>query len=474
VLDVFRRELADIPNLEQDSGLSPELVEALMAIHFADADEAIVAVGDAFASWQQRSLSDPAFCSRCKRDSQAALQLMLGILGCSKCPRAVNYLSQALRSEPSSDLQAAILVQLRKHEESDEFRNAIMAGVERGDALYFSHAPHLPEIGTLVATQVLAPELDANAFSAAVAYLAHDEGKPAKDVLRQVYQKKIHADDPKLWLGVLCGLARHGDRQHLQEVFDLLVEVVEEPQPSSADKRLEYERKRRIDGIARSMSDHRCFSSTAVAEFLHTKDADKRPAVQDAIKTLLEACPGIARTYETLPALPDGVVRLAHGHDGAKGKTTYAGRGFGMQFARPDQEDTVIAIEFHAGRYNAPAKEFHIYLLGENQEVLKDLAYPIERVEWGSPRWYHFDVPPTEVPKQFMVGLDFNAQQVTEGTTRGSIRLSADTTVSESHSSIGTPESGYRPLEKKGEWIIRVVMAPRARTKQSAIDAATE
>jgi hypothetical protein len=193
-----------------------------------------------------------------------------------------------------------------------------------------------------------------------------------------------------------------------------------------------------------------------VAEFLHTLDADKRAAVQEAVKTLLEASPEIAQTYKTLRPPPDGVVRLARGDDTAKGRTKCGGRGFGVQFTRPDHEDTVIAVEFRASRYNEPAKEFHLYVLGENQKILRDLVYPIERIAWGGERWYHFAIPPTEVPKHFMVGLDFNAT---------GILLNADPTVTESHSSIGTPESGYKPLEKKAEVIMRVLVAPRARAE---------
>ena len=91
---------------------------------------------------------------------------------------------------------------------------------------------------------------------------------------------------------------------------------------------------------------------------------------------------------------------------------------------------------------------------------------------WGGERWYHIDIPPTEVPKNFMVGLNFNADHLAEKGT--GILMSADPTVSESHSSIGTPESGYKPLEEKADWIMRVLVAPRARAKQVAPHAAPE
>ena len=292
-----------------------------MAIHFVDTDEAVSAIGEASLTWRKRPCGNTHFSASCENDSQETFRLMLEVLGRSKRPQAARYLVRLLENETRSNVQSAILVELHRHQQKDEVRQAIIAGIERGDAAYFSSAPHLPEIRAIVAKKLLESHLKTDAFSAAVSYLTYDDGKPAEDALRQAYTKKLHADDPDLWIDVLSGLAHHGDRQRLPEAFDLLVKVIAEPLPSSADKKQEYERKSRIDHLVRSLGSDRNFPTTLLAEFLHGKDADKQPAVREAVKTLLEESPGLSRAYKTLPALPAGVVRLARGDDAAKGTT---------------------------------------------------------------------------------------------------------------------------------------------------------
>jgi hypothetical protein len=455
VLDVFRRELAAIEYPGPYRLLSPTLVETFMAIHYVDSDEAISAVGEASLEWRKHVKGDQRLDAFFGDESQAVFLLMLNVLGHSKRPLAANYLIRLLESETREAVKSAILQQLRSNEQNAEVSEAIEAGLERGDAAYFSCAPYTPEIGKIIARKVVEGKLKKDAFTAAVGHLTYDNAKLAKGALRQAYEKRLYADVPEVWIEVLSGLGRHGDRGHLGEAFDLLVKTVEKSPPASADKKTEYKRKARIDGIARWLGDSRCFPTTSVADFLHGKDADKRPAVRGAVKTLLGESYGIAGTYETLPGLSPGMVRVVGGDDGAK-VTTFGGRGFAMRFTRPERVNTVRAVEFHGGRFNEPAKEFHIYLLDGKQKVIRDFAFPMARMKWGGMMWYRFELPPTEVPKNFMIGFNFNAQQKTEDAT--GVLLTTDTTVPESHSYIGTPQSGYKPLGEKADFVIRVVM----------------
>jgi hypothetical protein len=462
VLDVFRRELAAAESPGPYRLLSPTLVETFRAIHYVDNDEAISAVGEASLKWRKHVKGDQRLDAFFGDESQGVFLLMLNVLGHSKRPLAAHYLTRLLEGETRESIKSAILQQLRNNEQNAEVSEAIEAGLERGDATFFSCAPYSPDVGKIIARKVVEGKLKKDAFSAAVGHLTYDDTKLAKDALRQAYEKRLYADVPEAWIAVLSGLGRHGDRGHLGEAFDLLVKTIEQSPPPSADKQKEYKRKARIDGIARCLGDSRYFPTTHVADFLHGKDTDKRPAVREAVKTLLDGSYGIGGTYETLPGLSPGMVRLAGGDDGAK-VTTYGGRGFGMKFTRPDQVDTVLAVEVHAGRFNEPAKEFHVYLLDGKQKVIRDFTFPMTRMRWGGMMWYRFELPPTEVPKDFWVGFNFDAQQKTEDAT--GVLLTADTTVSESHSYVGTPQSGYKPLDAKADFVIRVVMAPGERAR---------
>jgi hypothetical protein len=461
-LDVFRRELAAAESPGPYRLLSPTLVETFMAIHYVDNDEAISAVGEASLKWRKHVKGDQRLDAFFGDENQAVFLLMLNVLGHSKRPLAANYLTRLLESEMRESIKSAILLQLRNNEQNAEARDAIEAGLERGDATFFSCAPYTPKIGKIIARKVVEGKLKKDAFTAAVAYLTYDNSKDAKDALRQVYEKRLYADVPEAWIAVLSGLGRHGDRRHLGEAFDLLVKTIEQSPPPSPDKQKEYKRKARIDGIARRLDDSRYFPTTHVADFLHSKDADKDPTVREAVKTLLGDSYGIAGIYRTLPALSPGMVRLAGGDDGAK-VTTFGGRGFAMRFTRPERVDMVQAVEFHGGRFNEPAKEFHVYLLDGKQKVIRDFTFPMARMRWGGYMWYRLELPPTQVPKEFMVGFNFNADQKTEDAT--GVLLTADTTVSESHSYIGTPQSGYKPLGEKADFVIRVVMGPAERSQ---------
>lgn len=185
---------------------------------------------------------------------------------------------------------------------------------------------------------------------------------------------------------------------------------------------------------------------------------------------ILLAIAAVAFTLESpLPAaeplaepepLPAGAVQIGHVDNTAEGKQSYGGTGFGVRFERPAEVPRAVAVEIYASRYGLPRppdEDFNIYLLDENQKVLKDLPFPYARVERGQERWYRFSFEPVEVPEQFFVGLHFNAHQ-----TKG-IYVGKDTDVEKSHSYTGTPESGYKPVDGRLDWMVRVYVVPDRR-----------
>ncbi len=160
-------------------------------------------------------------------------------------------------------------------------------------------------------------------------------------------------------------------------------------------------------------------------------------------------------SVEELATVPERAVCIAHVDNTAEGKRNYADTGFGVRFTRPEEAAHVVAIQIFCSRYGnpqPPEEDFHIYLMDDNWRLIKELTCPYARIARGQERWYTFGVSPTEVPRQFGVGLWFNARQ-----TKG-IYVGVDNDVSRSSSYTGTPDSGYRPIEQKQGWMVRVCL----------------
>jgi len=155
--------------------------------------------------------------------------------------------------------------------------------------------------------------------------------------------------------------------------------------------------------------------------------------------------------------IPANAVKVSHVGDTADGKQSYGGSGFAIVFDRPEGATKVVAIELFASRYGmpqAPNEDIHVYLLDEDFKVLHDLTYPYRTFERGEDRWYALGVESLEVPERFHVGFFFNAHQ-----TKG-VYMGKDTDVEESHSFFGTVEKGYKPVDGKHDWMVRVHFVP--------------
>ena len=133
------------------------------------------------------------------------------------------------------------------------------------------------------------------------------------------------------------------------------------------------------------------------------------------------------------------------------------GSGFAVAFERPEDLKKVVAIELFASRYGmpqAPNEDIHVYLMDADFNVLHDLTYPYRTFERGNDRWYALSVDSLEVPERFYVGFFFNAHQ-----TKG-IYMGKDTDVEESHSYYGTVDKGFKPVDGKHDWMVRVYFMP--------------
>jgi len=157
--------------------------------------------------------------------------------------------------------------------------------------------------------------------------------------------------------------------------------------------------------------------------------------------------------------IPKNAVRLTYAGDTSKDYRSLGASGQAVLFERPEKLSFVEAVQIFAARYGypqPPAEDFHLYLLNDKFQILKDLPYPygmIERItESGELRWYTLLTPSIEVPKRFYVALSFNPHQ-----TKG-IYLGLDKNVKQAHSFMGLPDSGFQPVKETADWMVRVYM----------------
>ncbi len=162
--------------------------------------------------------------------------------------------------------------------------------------------------------------------------------------------------------------------------------------------------------------------------------------------------------------IPEGAVKLSHVDDTADGKRSFGGSGQAVLFDRPAETKHVAAIQIFASRYGYPRppnEDFHVYLLDQDHKVIKDLTYPYSMIERGAERWYTLAVPSVEVPEKFHVALSFNAHR-----TKG-VYVGIDEGVEETHSLIGLPDRGYKPVTEGYDWMVRVYLVSDAQAIKS-------
>jgi len=166
----------------------------------------------------------------------------------------------------------------------------------------------------------------------------------------------------------------------------------------------------------------------------------------------------LARPKQTVRAMEDSVL-IGHVDDTAEGKRSLAGSGHAVLFYRPEGVKSVVAVQIFASRYGypqAPEEDFHVYLLDQDQKVIKDLTYPYGLIGRGDERWYTLKTEPVAVPERFYVALSFDPHQ-----TKG-VYLGIDENAEEFHSYEGLPRRGIRPVSERCNWMIRVILAREA------------
>lgn len=400
---------------------------------------------------------------------QKLVEVVLQLLGRKRDPLVRDCFLRVLQSgKVGESFSRFILPYFARLEDKDAMRRIFVEGIRRGDANFMAHAPRDPVVAEAMIELGRKSDLDASAFWTFTRYFWSSGEPKALECMRRAFDEKRYQDKENVRQELIATLARHGDYRGLPELFERLVKASDDstlPKDAKAREQEAWKRNRIVWDLARSTIPGQ-FPTAVLAEFLRPRVQSNDLAVRQAAERIFEfSRPVEIAVKSPPPRLPESVVRLSHVADVGKDKQSYGGTGFGVRFTRPDHATHVVAVQLYCSRYGepmAPDEDFHIYLLDENQKAAKDLRYPYAQVERGNEQWYTFPVRPAQVPKQFFVGLWFNAHQ-----TKG-IFVGKDTAVQESHSYTGTPEKGYKSVKEKHDWMVRVCLAPAAKAEELA------
>ena len=145
----------------------------------------------------------------------------------------------------------------------------------------------------------------------------------------------------------------------------------------------------------------------------------------------------------------------------ADGKKSIGGSGEMIRFELPEGVTKVRGIRIHGSRYGlpqAPNEDFEIsFLNGDMDEIVASEAAPYRLFKRGKEMWVrvNFDQP-VELPKEFWIALNFNAQQ-----TKG-VYVSYDTSTKGEHSRVGLPGDDEKPKSTDfgSDWMVEVLLSP--------------
>ena len=145
-------------------------------------------------------------------------------------------------------------------------------------------------------------------------------------------------------------------------------------------------------------------------------------------------------------------IELAFDDDSSEGSSSIAGSGHARKFAPPGAGDWYIrAVSVYGSRYGTrkpPATTFDVALCDDKLRLIAIWKKPYRTFDRGPKKWVRMEVPPTLVPREFHVCLNFRPTR-----TRG-VHVSYDTSTT-GNSVTGTPGKPGRPFTK-GDWMIRV------------------
>lgn len=137
--------------------------------------------------------------------------------------------------------------------------------------------------------------------------------------------------------------------------------------------------------------------------------------------------------------------------DGTKdGQRSIAGGGHARRFIAPDEDWYLRSVSVLGSRYGSPqaSGDFDIALCDGSMRIIATWKKPYGSFQRGEFKWARLDIPPTRVPKEFYVCLDFNP------TAARGIYVASDNST-KGGSQVATPGKAGSTLEGS-DWMMRV------------------
>jgi hypothetical protein len=203
--------------------------------------------------------------------------------------------------------------------------------------------------------------------------------------------------------------------------------------------------------------------SAVVDALVNTVPASKHALeawAQAALPLLVEPAKASEFQAQQVPAacLAGQSVRLGYGDGSPDGKTSIGTIAHLICFEAPDSGIWYVRrVSVYGDRYGsrrASDKYFELTLCDRECQRIALWTKPYGAFLRGEPKWVHFDLVPTQVPRAFCLSLHFRP------TESDGVHVAWDTG-SNGHSGVGIPGKCVTPFQA-GDWLVRVELDQQA------------
>lgn len=199
----------------------------------------------------------------------------------------------------------------------------------------------------------------------------------------------------------------------------------------------------------------------ALVNFLPARKQALETWSETALPLLVE--PAQASEFKTqrvtVARLGGNPVSLGYGDGSPDGKIAMGAIAHVIRFQAPDTGAWYLRrMSVYGDRYGtrwASGRSFELTLCDQDNKRVAVWTKPYGTFPRGKPGWVHFEIAPTQVPRDFCLGLFFRP------TDRDGVHVAWDTS-STGHSAVGVPGKSVTPFEA-GDWMIRVEVDQPAR-----------
>lgn len=191
-------------------------------------------------------------------------------------------------------------------------------------------------------------------------------------------------------------------------------------------------------------------------EKVHLKRADGKllevafkrlsSADQQFVRSLVDG--GASPNTATKAQLTGKATELKNDDGTPSGKKSFP-RGIASAFKVTEEGNYITSVRIHGARYGYPSppkEDFVISLCDAEFNPIAEFNYPYSKFPRGNSKWVSLNVKPTEVPKDFVICLNFNPER-----TKG-VYVSHD---AEGESLVGLPRKPSGRFTG-GDWMVRV------------------